>query len=95
MHILFLILITFVAIWVFYDSKASGYSILFSYLWTFGVLFFPLFVLPVYFLQKIFKLKLFTNFQIGKKELVLCSKCGKENNNLSKTCSYCNNELII
>ncbi len=95
MQIIFLILITIVALWVFYDAKSSGYNLFIAYLWTFGVLFFPLFVLPVYFLQKVFRLKIFINKKNKETNMVLCSKCGKENEIINKICLFCKNELVL
>ena len=92
-----LILIVLAALFVYFYARKKGYLSSTAYLWLLASLFFPVIVIPIYFILNI---KKSLSNASGEAAAVnepddFCPKCGDGISKNDQTCSKCGNQLNI
>jgi hypothetical protein len=92
LRILGFIVLFFIGVSIAMDASQKG--IRFPILWFIGCLFFPIVVIPAYFIFMRKKDYTYTAKPLTS-NTILCTKCGAENNPRNEKCSKCDNQLSI
>ena len=95
MKLLAIIAAVIVSLYIYYDARKKGYTTTTAYLWLVASLFFPIIVIPFYFLSN-FRKSLGKNRGYKVRENILdsfCPKCGEAVSKIDEICPHCGNKL--
>lgn len=95
MKLLVLIAAVTVSLFIYYDARKKGYTTTTAYMWLIAALFFPIIVIPFYFLFN-FRKSLDKRSRTKSHENPLdsfCPKCGEAVSKHDEDCPHCGNKL--
>lgn len=96
MHIIWVVLGLLGAVWIFWENNKKGGDVQSSLPWAIGALLVPAVVIPLYFLQKIFRTRYEKAKGHGREPRDItsdvvhsCPHCGQFYGGSLKSCPYC------
>lgn len=94
MRIILLFFVVITSIFIYFDAKKQGYLGSTAYLWMLSSLFFPILVIPFYFVLT-FKKRFLSNQNSVTESSIFCPKCGESVSQEDTVCPHCGNSLSL